>query len=407
MRKSTGTGMFEGVKVADFAWILAGPLVSSYLASFGATVVRIESADAPDGIRTSAPYKDGVPGINRSGFFGYVNPNKYSMALNLNNPRAMEIAKRLIAWSDIVSENFIPGMMERWGLGYEDLKKIKPDVIMVRNSIQGQTGPWAKRRGVGILATSQAGFSSVTGWPDGLPGTSYIGYTDFVAPRFCATALIAALAYRRRKEKGVCIDISQIEAAMHFLAPVILDYTANGREAKRQGNSCISAAPHGVYRCKGDDRWCAISVSTDEEWKALCKIIGLRQTADSKFATLLSRKHYEEELNRLVEAWTINHTPDEVMRLMQEAGVPAGIVQNIKDLTDDPQLKSRNHLWWMNHPEMGSLPHIAPTIVFSGAVAEPKMPSPCLGEHTEYVCRELLGMSDEEFVSFLGEGVFQ
>ena len=320
--------VFEGVKVADFSWILAGPLASTCLAAYGATVVRIESQAMADGIRSSAPYKDGVPGINRSGFFGYVNPNKYSLALNLNAPGGMEIAKRLVAWSDVVNENFSPGRMERWGLGYEDLKRIKPDIIMVRNSIEGQTGPWAKRRGFGIQAASQAGFSSLTGWPDGDPCSSYIGYTDFVSPRFCVVALIAALAYRRRTGKGMCIDVSQIEPALHFLAPVALDYAVNGRDVKRRGNACSHAAPHGVYRCRGDDRWCAISVSSDEEWRAFCNVIGNPEwSQDSRFGSLLSRKQHEAELNRLVEQWTSNHTAEEVMETLQAAGVPAGVAQ--------------------------------------------------------------------------------
>ena len=360
------------------------------------------------GLRSSAPYKDGIPGINRGGFFGSVNPNKYDIALNLNNPKGLEVAKRLVAWSDIVNESFMPSRMERWGLGYEDLKRIKPDIIMARSCIQGQTGPWAKRRGFGILATSQAGFDSLIGWPGGKPCTSYMGYTDLITPRFSITALIAALAHRRRTGKGMCIDISQIEPAVHFLAPVVLDYIVNGREAKCEGNACSYAAPHGVYQCQGDDRWCAISVSSDEEWEAFCNVIGNPEwSKDSRFTTLLSRKDNEAELNHLVEQWTLDHTAEEVMRLMQEQGVPAGVVQNIKDLIEDPQLNSRNHLWWLDHPEMGSFPHIGSTIVLSKALAKPRMPAPCLGEHTEYVCREFLGMSDDEFVNLMAQGAFE
>jgi len=404
MRRSA----FDGVKIADFSWILAGPTVSTYLAAHGATVVRVESRTELDNTRIDAPHKDGVPGVNRSGFFGYINPNKYSLTLNLNSSGGMEVARKLIAWSDVVNENFSPGRMEKWGLGYEDLKKIRPDIIMVRSSIQGQTGPWTRRRGFGILAAGQAGFSEITGWPDGEPCTSYIGYCDFIAPRFCIAALAAALAHRKRTGEGVCIDTGQIEPGLYFLAPAVLDYTVNGTLLKRQGNYSPCSAPHGVYRCQGDDRWCAISVSSDDEWKAFCGVLGNQKwTEEPRFATFLERKHNEDELNRLVEAWTSVHTAEDVMRMMQDKDVAAGVVKNMRDLVEDPQLNERNHIWWLKHPEMGHFPHMGSTVVMSKTPAEPRMPAPCLGEHTEYVCRKLLGMRKAEFKSYNEAGAFE
>ena len=400
--------VFEGVKVADFAWILAGPLVSRGLAAYGATVVRIESSLNPDGLRTSTPYKDGIPGINRSGQFAFRNPNKYSMTINLNHPKGMEVAKRLIAWSDIVSENFTPGRMEQWGLGYEDIKKIKPDIIMIRSSINGQTGPWTNRRGYGILAASEGGYSGITGWSDRWPCPHYFGYGDLVAPRFCLTAVAAALLYRRRTGKGLCIDQAQTEAQLTFMVPAILDYTTNGRKATRIGNACDYAAPHAAYRCQGDDRWCVIGVFSDEQWEAFCKVLDNTDwIKDPRFATLLSRKKNEDDLNRLVEAWTISHTAVEVMNLMQEARVPAGITQSNKEVLEDPQLNSRNHVWWLEHPEIGPIPHMGSSFVLSRTPAQSRMPAPCLGEHTEYVCREFLKMPDEEFLSLLQEGALK
>jgi len=399
--------VFEGVKIVDFSWILAGPMVSTYLGAYGATVVRIESNTIVDGLRTSAPNKDGVPGVDRSGFYGYINPNKYSITLDLGNPKGRELAKRLVLWSDIVNENFVPGTMEKWGLGYDELTKIKPDIIMVRSSIAGQTGPWAKRRGLGILAASQAGFSSITGWPDGKPCTSYIGYTDFISPRFCITALIAALSHRRKTGKGTCIDVSQFEPALHFLAPVALDYSVNQRVAKPHGNSSTYMAPHGIYRCKGDDRWCAISIWSGDQWRAFCDAAEHPEwSVDPRFSTLLSRNKNETELNRLVEEWTRERSPEQIMETLQARGVPVGVVKNIKDLTEDPQLKSRGHIWWLDHPVMGAIPHMSSTVVLSKTPAQPKSPSPCLGEHTAYVCREFLGISDDEFINLMEEGAF-
>ena len=301
--------VFDGVKILEFAWIAAGPLTSQYLAAHGATVVKVESVSQPDMTRTSAPFKDGKPGLNRSGQFASINYNKYGMTLDLNNPRGTEVARRLVQWADVVSENFTAGRMEKWGLGYDDLKKIKPDIIMIRNSNQGQTGPHASRRGFGILLTSQLGFNSVTGWPDRGPKTSYLGYTDFIAPPFAATALIACLIHKHKTGEGQCVDVSQAEAGIQFLAPIYMDYMINGHKAQPFGNASPSAAPHGAYPCAGSDRWVAISVSSDCEWQAFCDVLGNPEwTALPKFSTLSGRKQNEDELNRLVEEWTKKFT---------------------------------------------------------------------------------------------------
>jgi len=398
----------EGIKVAEFAWVLAGPLTCKYLADFGATVVRIESMRQPDLARTAAPYKDKKPGINRSGNFGYYNANKYSVAINLTKPEGREVAKRLVKWADIVSENFTPGRMEQWGLGYEDLKKIKPDTIMLRSSNQGQTGPHAKRRGFGILLASMVGFNSVIGWPDRGPTSMYLGYTDFIAPRLGAASLLAALDYHRKTGKGQLIDISQFEAGLQFLSPLVLDYIVNKREPRRMGNSCEYAAPHAAYRCRGEDRWCVISIFNDGEWKALCKAMGNPEwTKDGRFATIMGRKENESDLDRLIEGWTIQFSAEEVMARLQAAGIAAGVIESTSDAFYDPQLRHRNHFWLMEHPEIGQFHHLGQSIKMSKTPAVGRMPAPCLGEHTEYVCREFLGMSDEEFVSLIEKGVLE
>ncbi|MDY7034201.1 MAG: CoA transferase [Thermodesulfobacteriota bacterium] len=403
-----GKGAFEGIKVADFTWAGVGPLIVKYLADNGATAVRLESMKRPDWVRISGPYKDGKPGIDRSCYWAYLNPNRLSMALNLAHPKGREIAKQFISWADVVAENYTVGTMEKWGLGYEEVKKIKPDIIMLRTSNQGQTGPHATHPGFGIQLVGLVGFPQITGWPDREPSPMPVAYTDLIAPRFGAAALIAALDYREKTGKGQLLDLSQLEAALNFMTPVVLDYVVNGRESMRAGNQCPSAAPHGVYRCKGDDRWCAIAIFTDKEWKAFCTVLeNPPWTQARQFSTFLSRKANEEELDKLIEEWTVNFTPEEVMERMQQKGVAAGVVKNAADIYQDPQLKMRNYLWELNHREMGPVTHMGQAFVLSRTPAEGRKAAPCLGEHTEYVCREILGMSDEEFVALYNEGVLE
>ncbi len=400
-------GVFDGVKVVDFTWIAAGPLVTKYLGDQGAKVVRIESCKRLDMLRTSTPYKDKVPGIDRSGSFTYVNPNKYSMALDLNHPRAPEVLEKLVAWADIVAENFAAGTMERRGLGYEDLKKINPGIIMFRSSNQGQTGPHAKHSGFGAQLVGLSGFVSLVGWPDREVVQPYGAYTDFFSFCFGAIMLIAALDYRRKTGRGQCLDLSQYETSAHFLAPLLLDYTLNGRESTKMGNACPYAAPHEVYRCLGEDRWCAISVFTDDEWQAFCQVIGSpKWTKESRFATLLRRKENEGELNRLVEEWTVNFSAEEVMRRMQDGGVAAGVAQNPADVYQDPQLNLRNTFYDLEVSNVGSFPHLGQLFELSRTPPEMRMAAPCFGEHTEYVCRELLGMTQPDFDELLVAGVF-
>jgi benzylsuccinate CoA-transferase BbsF subunit len=330
------------------------------------------------------------------------------MTINMNNPEGMKVAKELIAWADIVAENFRPGQMEKWGLGYEDLKKINPSVIMFRSSAQGQTGPYAKMGMTGIQLQSWTGFTSLTGWPDRDPAPPWGAYTDLTVPGLGVAVIAAALDYRNRTGKGQYIDLAQFEASLHFLAPAILDYVVNRRVAARMGNACSYAAPHGVYRCKGDDRWCTIAVFDDKEWKAFCNAIGNPEwTSDPRFATTTDRKEHEAELNGFVEVWTINYPPEEVMRLLQDVGVSAGIVETAQDMLEDPQLKVREIYQHLDHDELGSALHRGPAFQLSKTPWELTMPGPCLGQHTEYVCREFLGMSDKEFVEHLNAGAFE
>ncbi|MFC1864328.1 CaiB/BaiF CoA transferase family protein [Chloroflexota bacterium] len=396
--------VLEGVKVADFTQVFAGPLTTKALADYGALVIKIESKVRPDGERASRPMKDNIAGWNRGGMFNQYNTGKLDVNINITHPKGLEIAKKFVAWADVVVENFAGGVMKRLGLGYEELKKVKPDIIMVSSCMQGQTGPFSSQPGLGGQLTALSGLSHIAGWPDREP--PYIGvYTDFIAPHFHVLAIVSALLYRRRTGKGQYLDLSQYENSVHFVAPILLDYTINRRVASRMGNRYSYAAPHGAYRCRGNERWCAIAVFTDEEWKNFCKVIGNPTwTKDPKFATLLARKENEDELERLVEEWTINHSAEEVMTMMQAVGVAAGVVQNGEDLLEhDPQLKHRHFYWEVEHPEVGSYRAPSHSSILSKSPCEVRR-APLMGEHTEYALKEILGMSDEEVADLVVEG---
>jgi benzylsuccinate CoA-transferase BbsF subunit len=400
--------VFEGIKILDFGWAIAGPLTLKYLADYGATVVCIESFQRPDLLRTATPYKDEIPGIDRAGYFAYFAANKYSISLNLNKPNGLNIAKKLVTWADVVADSHRPGVMERWKLGYDDLVKIKPNIIMIRNSNQGLTGPAAAHPGLGNHIIGLTGIVNLVGYPGQEPISLMVAYSDYLVPHFAAAALIGALDYRRKTGKGQLLDISQFEVGLQLLAPTLINYSVDGLEEKLKGNSSDYAVPHGVFRCKGDDRWCTISVFDDLEWQAFCNAIGkpdwLKKT---EYSNLRGRKKNEARLNKLIEQWTMQHEAEEVMKLLQKAGVAAGVVQNAKDLYDDIQLKERECFWVEDHKELGRFSHLGQPSRLSKTPAKLYNAAPCLGEHTEYVCRELLGMPQEEYDEYLVEGIFE
>jgi len=401
--------VFYGLKILDLGWIVAVPWTCKYFADHGAEVIRVESKVHPDMLRTTAPYKDGKPGLDNAAYFVNYNNNEYGLSINLKDPNGVEIIKKLVAsWADIVVENYSPGVMKRWGLDYDELKKIKNNIIMFSSSQMGQTGPQAHQSGTGNQMTALAGFSHVTGWPDLIPSLPYGAYTDCTPARLGAVAIIAALDYRNRTGEGQYIDMSQYEASIQSLTPTILDFVVNGRVAVRRGNYSSRAAPHNVYPCKGEDRWCAIAVYTEKEWECLCGVIGeLPWVKDPKFATLLSRKNNEDELDMLIAEWTTKLPAEEIMIRLQSVGVPAGVVQNCRDLSLDPQLKTRQYFWEVDHPVMGKNKFESEAFELPDSPRRMRMPAPLIGQHNEYICTKILGMSDMEFVKLLNQGVFE
>lgn len=399
--------LLDGIKVVDFTWAALGPTTCDYLAVYGAEVIKIETQARPDLWRIVSPFAGDIPGIDRGGLFATANVQKYSMALNLADQRGIAIAKKLVQRADIVVESYRPGAMARLGLSYDDLRKVKTDIIMLSTCMYGQTGPLAQLPGFGLTLTAASGISNLTGWPDRAPQPSG-EYTDFVVPRFNVLALMSALDYRRRTGEGQYLDISQMEAALHFMTPVLLDYSVNKRELSRTGNHSEFAAPHGVYRCRGEDSWCAIVVTSDYEWATLCDAIGQKQLAeDPRFATLMARLNHLDELDNLIENWTMEHSAKDVMEILQTAGVSAGVAQSGRQLDSDPQLKHRHYYWEMEHPEMGRMSYSGMPIKMSKTPYRITRGAPCLGEHTAYICMELLNMPGDDFAQLMNDGVFR
>jgi benzylsuccinate CoA-transferase BbsF subunit len=329
------------------------------------------------------------------------------VTLNLKHPHAGELAHRLVAWADVLIENFVPGVMARNGLDYDSVRGINPALVYLSSCNMGQTGPKAGQRGFGSQLTSQSGFTYLTGEPDGDPMLLFGPYIDFVAVGFGLVAVLAALDHRRRTGQGQHIDLSQYESGLQFIAPALLDVEINGRVASRMGNRSRFASPHGAYPCRGDDRWCAIAVRSDEEWRALCAAAGHPEwAADARFESLAARKAHEDALDTLVAGWTRRREPREVMERLQAAGVRAGAVNRLSDLFSDPQLAHRRVWRELEHPELERFYYEAPPFILSETPAR-LYRSPLLGEHNTAVYRDILGLDECQIARLAQEGVIE
>jgi crotonobetainyl-CoA:carnitine CoA-transferase CaiB-like acyl-CoA transferase len=396
---------FEGITVADFSWVGVGPISSKFLADHGARVIRIESETRPDVLRGAVPFKDRVPGIDRSQFYGDFNTSKESITLDLKHPEAIAIAREIVARSDVLIESFAPGVIGRMGLGYDEVRALSPGIIMVSTCLMGQTGPAAQLAGYGYHAGAMAGFYEITGWPDRAPSGPWIAYTDTVAPRFIAVLLAAALDHRRRTGEGRWFDVAQIEAALHFLAPELLDLQANGVAATRIGNRSTVAAPQGCYPCAGDDAWCAIAVDDDAQWQALCRVLNRPDLATNRvFATHAGRLADHDAIDAAIAAWTREHPADTAVRALQAGGVPAGVVQRSRELLADSQYAERGFYRWLEHPVMGRVPYAGHAYRIQGYDNGPRTPAPTLGQHTFEVLSGFLGMDDAAVAAAYASG---
>ena len=401
-----------GLRVVDFTWVGVGPLLTKYLADFGAEVIRIESRTHVDSLRFAPPFVEDTPGIERSGHFLNLNTSKSHVTLNLNHPQGRELACQLITRADVVAENFTSHVMEQWHLTYEDLRQVKPDLVMISLSMEGRTGPHREALGFGTVLQAAAGLAQGTGWPDRAPAIPGVAYTDWTTPWFGLVALLAALDYRRRTGQGQYVDVSNLEVGVNCLETAILDYTVNGRIQMRAANECMvgdlpAAAPHGVYRCQGVNRWCAITVGNDQEWWRFCGILGHPPwTRDGRFTTTLKRVKHRDALNDFIETWTCQYPAEDIMARLQAVGIAAGVVQNASDLAGDQQLMHRGQSVYLDHPEVGVQRYDAPAFHLTACPAQLR-PVPTLGQHNADVFKGLLGLSDAEYEALERDGVFE
>lgn len=394
------------VKVCDLMWVMAGPASTRVLADYGATVVRVESPTRIDAARTVGPFQNNLTDPDSSALWNNNNAGKYGITLDLSKPRAREVVFDLVRWADVVTESFSPKAMRAWGLEYEALRKVRPDLIMLSTCLMGQSGPLARFAGFGNLAASLAGFYNLCGWGDRAPAGPFGAYTDYVAPRFTAAAILAALDHRRRTGEGQYIDQSQAESALHFLTPALLDYSVNGRVAGRVGNYDPGYAPHGVYPAAGDDRWVAIACGTDNHWRSLCAAMERPDLhGDSRFATFDDRQENRAEVDAIVAEWSAKLDRHEIESMLQERGVPASAVQDSADCVGDSQLKHRGHFVELAHPTLGKTVvegtrfHLSRT----GAIVE--RAAPTLGQHNSYVMEKILGYSEQQITGLVADGV--
>ena len=387
----------SGVRVCDFTWVGAGPYATKLLADFGAEVIKVETATRPDVLRLTGPFKDGKPGLNRSGYFSNRNTSKKSIRLNLSTAEGRDIARQLIRVSDVVCNNFSPGTMEKWGFGYEECRKLRPDIIYLSMPMYGNSGPYRDYIGFGASIAAMIGLTAMTRFPGGSPLGTGTNYPDHAPnPYHAALAVLAALRHRRRTGQGQCIELSQVESAAAAVGQLLLEALNLARDPDPRGNRHPAAAPHGVYPCLGEDRWVAIACFTEQEWLALARLAGQGWEMDERFRTLVHRLRHADALDEQVAAWTKTQEPHPLVEKLQEAGVPAEVVQTPQDLLQDPQLQLLGHWVRLPHPEMGPTLYDAPPIRLSRTPGALRSPAPLLGQHTEEVLIELLGLAPAE-----------
>jgi len=395
---------FEGIRITDFGQFWAAPYATGYLASLGAEVIKVESIQRPDTYRFGPKITD--DSWEKFAHFNTINVSKLGVTLDLTNPRGIELAKELIKISDVVVDNYSPRVMKNFGLDYDELRKVKPDIIVASLPSYGLTGPWADYVGFAPAFEQASGHASLSGYKDDDMRFLIGGSADPIAGTHAAFAILAALEYRRKTGNGQLIDISQVEACTTLLGPAILDYSMNNRIQGPMGNEDPAMAPHGIFPCKENDTWIAIAIETDADWKVLCRILGRSELADDQnFSNLNERWINQEKLKDIISEWTKKYTPYEAMKTLQNAGIPAGAVNKYWETHEDPHLQDRDYFYKMERAFIpGKQIYNSWPAKFSATKMEYR-PAPTLGEHNDYVLSKILKLSKDEIDKLKEENV--
>jgi crotonobetainyl-CoA:carnitine CoA-transferase CaiB-like acyl-CoA transferase len=386
-----------GIKILDLFWVIAGPVATRMLADYGATVIRVESSGHPDTLRVSPPWQYGQPHPEGAAGFQSANANKLGLSLDFSSEQGREILRDLVRWADVVTESFAPGVMAAHGLDWEKLRRIRPDLIMLSSCLMGQTGPWRDFAGFGRLAVSLSGFQRLGSWPDRPPSGPFGAYTDAIAARYNALSILAALEYRDRSGEGQYIDLSQVEASLHFLAPAILDWTRNGRVQGAVGNDDDDCSPHGMFPTVGEDRWVAIAVREDAEFRALCDLL--------ERPDLLSRRGMRDEVDAALASWTRERDGRKVEEALQARGIAAHRALDTPGLFTDPQLRHRNHFLEIGHEIYPSTTIEGSRLSLSDSPARVPGRALSLGRDNRYILESLLDYSAERIEDLESRGV--
>jgi benzylsuccinate CoA-transferase BbsF subunit len=402
-----GSGPLAGVRVTDFTWAWAGPHGTLLLAMLGAEVIKIESRTRLDHSRMRSLMSGAVQGgPDHSPLFNDLNLNKLSVTLNLRKPEAREIVKRLVAQSDVVTQNMRPGVLDRLGIGYEQLREVRPDLIMLSSSAVGATGPEATYSGYAPTFASLAGAAALTGYPESTP-FPLSGSVDLRVGTTAAFAVLAALYHRDRTGEGQHIDLSSTEVMTAMMGEAFVGYSMTGRIPQRMGNRHPSMAPHNCYRAAGEKQWVTIAVGSEPEWQALCRVIDDPALGDEAFADALGRWQNQDRLDDVIERWTREREPDAIVAALQGAGVASLRVRGGADIADDPQVRALGTLETVEHPLIGERRVVGAPWTFEGNGVGIRSPAPLIGQHTSYVLGEILGISDGEIEKLTDDGVLE
>ena len=401
----------EGVRVIEMGQLIAIPWAMKMLADMGAEVIRLESCQRLETYRSDSVYQNDVAGEfwNQGSNFYEQNRTKRGITLDLGRAEGLSLLRDLIAIADVFAENFTPRVIKNFKLEYEDLRRVRPDIIMVSSTGYGYTGPWANFGATGPATEGASGLAYMTGYAGGPPAMPEIPYTDYTAAEHTVFAVMAALMHRLRTGRGQFVDVSQAQAASATVPEALLDYSVNRRIEPRSGNGHPAMAPHGAYPCRGDDRWVVIAVSGDAQWHALCRTLGrLDWLEDQRFSDGLRRWRHRTELDRLLGEATKGWDAHRLMQGLQEDGIAAGAVLDSKDLLFDPHLRERGFFEVVSHhPSTGipPLPYASRPWKLLGTPAVPGRAAPIMGEHNRLVLGELLGRSEGELEAMEAQGV--